>query len=73
MESVLIVVPGRDSALSDAVELIGRMKARGHIADWKPSNPGVLNIILKLDTSTQRLQEIVRELKGLGCEILAQA
>lgn len=34
--------------------------------------PGVLNIILKLDTSTQRLQDIVRELKGLGCEILAQ-
>ena len=70
MESVIMVVPGRDSALSKAIELLGRMKARGRIADWKPSDDGALSIILKLDTSVQRLQEIVSELKGLGCEIL---
>lgn len=72
MESVIMVLPGRDSALSKAVELIGRMKARGRIADWKPSDDGVLSVILKLDTSTQGLKEIASELKAVGCDILRQ-
>lgn len=67
-----MVLPGKDAALSKAVELIGRMKARGRIADWKPLDAGVLSVILKLDTSAQRLKEIASELKAVGCDILRQ-
>jgi hypothetical protein len=72
MENVIMVVPGRDSALSKAVELISLMKARGRIADWKPSDAGSLSVFLKFDTSAQRLKEIASELRVLGCDILGQ-
>ncbi len=70
MQSVIAVVSDRESALSRAAELIARMKARGSIADWSPVDPGRLCVILKLDTSAQRLKEIVGELRALGCEVL---
>lgn len=72
MDSVIMVLAGKDTALSKAVELIRRMKARGRIADWKPLDAGVLSVFLKLDTSAQRLKEIASELKAVGCDILRQ-